>query len=42
MAAMGLIEEVTRLPTVPTASREKIMRVLRERGLVAANLATAV
>jgi 4-hydroxy-tetrahydrodipicolinate synthase len=36
MAAMGLLEEVYRLPMVPPqpASREKIEKVLRELGLL--------
>ena len=38
MAAMGLLEEVYRLPMVPprTASRGRIVEVLRELGLPAA------
>jgi hypothetical protein len=36
MAAMSLIDEVYRLPMVPpaAASKEKILRVLRDFGLV--------
>ena len=40
MAAMGLLEEVYRLPMVPpgAASAEKILNVLRELGLMKAAL----